>query len=191
MIRQLNKNFIVFKKSVHKLENKKTVSPYNLNEILTKFDKKFPKNVTIKDLQEEIRQYKIEVQELRQFTTLGLTDLQYQINKILSNQKIQDEILESSKANEEVTNSYLNTINKVIFQKWEVSLVIIVKDKFVLNTIALIDSGTSMNCIQEGLIPTKFYEKSKQVLFEANGKRLKINYKLSNAHVCNQGICIR
>ena len=51
----------VFKKSVHKLENKKTVSPYNLNEILTRFDKKFPKNVTIKDLQEEIRQYKIEV----------------------------------------------------------------------------------------------------------------------------------
>ena len=61
MIRQLNKNFIVFKKSVHKLENKKTISPYNLNEILTRFDKKFPKNVTIKDLQEEIKQYKIEV----------------------------------------------------------------------------------------------------------------------------------
>ena len=96
-------------------KNKKTVSPNNLNEILTRFDKKSPKDITIKDLQEEIRQYKTKVQELRQFTTLGLLDLQDHINKILSNQEIQDEIPESSKANEEVTDSYLNTINKVIF----------------------------------------------------------------------------
>ena len=42
----------VFKKFVHKPENKKTVSPYNLDEILTRFNHKSPKEVTTKDLQE-------------------------------------------------------------------------------------------------------------------------------------------
>ena len=76
----------VFKKSVHKPKIKKTMSPYNLNEILTRFNQNYPKDIIIKDLQEEIRQYKKEIQDLRQFTSLGLTDLQDQINKIVVNQ---------------------------------------------------------------------------------------------------------
>ena len=40
----------VFKKSVHKPEIKKVISPYNLNEILTTFNQKSPKNITIRDL---------------------------------------------------------------------------------------------------------------------------------------------
>ena len=58
---------------------------------------------------------RIEVQELRQYTNISLSDLQEQINKILSN-KNQD-ILESSKVNEGSSDSYLNVINRVIFQK--------------------------------------------------------------------------
>ena len=103
----------------------------------------------------------MKVQEWRQFISLGLTNFQDQVNKILNNQEIQDEILESSKGNEKVIDTYLNIKNRVIFQKWEVFLAIVINDKFVLNTIALIDSGASMNCIQEGLIPTRFYEKTK------------------------------
>ena len=57
--------FEVFKKSVGKLEVKKTVSPYNLNEILTRFNQKSPKDLTIKDLQEKVRQYKKEIKDLR------------------------------------------------------------------------------------------------------------------------------
>ena len=34
-------------------------------------------------------------------------------------------------------------------------------------------------------------KKTKESLFGANGKRLAIKYKLSNAHICNQGICIK
>ena len=48
-----------------------------------------------------------------------------------------------------------------------------------------------MNYLQEGLIPTQFYEKTKQDLFGANGQDLNINYKLSDAHICNQGVCIK
>ena len=55
----------------------------------------------------------------------------------------------------------------------------------------MIDSGAALNCLQEGLVPTQLYEKTRQTLFGANGKKLTIKYKLSDAHICNQGICIK
>ena len=73
----------VFKKSISKQEVKKIVNPYNLNEILTRFNQKSTKDITIKDLQEEIKQYKKEIKDLRQFTSLGFSDLQEQINRII------------------------------------------------------------------------------------------------------------
>ena len=69
--------------------------------------------------------------------------------------------------------------------KLKISLTIVIKDKFVLNIVALIDSGVALNCLQEGLVPTQFYEKTRQTLLGANGQRLAIKYKLSNAYVCN------
>ena len=55
--------------------------------------------------------------------------------------------------------------------------------------VALIDSGVDRNCIQEGLIPLKYYEKSFERLTQANGEKLIINYKVPNVHICNDGIC--
>ena len=55
--------------------------------------------------------------------------------------------------------------------------------------IALIDSGADMNCIQEGLIPLKYYEKSSETLTQANGENLIIKYKIPNVHICNDGVC--
>ncbi|GAV84949.1 hypothetical protein CFOL_v3_28391 [Cephalotus follicularis] len=48
-----------------------------------------------------------------------------------------------------------------------------------------------MNCIQEGLIPTKFFEKTKQRLSPANGENLSVNFKISDIHICNDDICIK
>ena len=67
---------------------------------------------------------------------------------------------------------------------WEVSLTIVVKNEFAIDIAALIDSGAALNCLQEGLVPIKFCEKTKETLFGANGKRLAIEYKLSNTHIC-------
>ena len=55
----------------------------------------------------------------------------------------------------------------------------------------MIDLGATLNCLQESLVPTQIYEKIRQTLFGANGKKLTIKYKLSDAHICNQGICIK
>ncbi|GAV71030.1 Peptidase_A3 domain-containing protein, partial [Cephalotus follicularis] len=58
-------------------------------------------------------------------------------------------------------------------------------------TTAIIDSGAQMNCIHEGLIPTKYFEKTKQKLSTANGENLRVNFKVTDVHICNEGICIK
>ena len=56
---------------------------------------------------------------------------------------------------------------------------------FSLTEIALIDSGADMNCVQEGLIPLKYYEKSSERLTQANWEKLIINYKIPTVHIYN------
>lgn len=55
-----------------------------------------------------------------------------------------------------------------------------------------------MNCIQEGLVPTQYFEKNFQSLTDASGSKMIIKYKLNNVYICNQGnflettfLCIR
>ena len=55
----------------------------------------------------------------------------------------------------------------------------------------MVDSGADLNCIQEGLVPVKYYEKSSQRLSGVTGDKLKIGYKLSNVHVCNNNYCYK
>jgi hypothetical protein len=52
----------------------------------------------------------------------------------------------------------------------------------------LINSGADLNCIQEGLIPRKYFEKSNQRLNSATGTKLQINYELNNVHVYQDGV---
>ena len=56
--------------------------------------------------------------------------------------------------------------------------------------IALNDSGADLNCIQEGLIPTKYFQKTSHILREVSGRKLDIKYKLTNAKICQSGICL-
>ena len=55
----------------------------------------------------------------------------------------------------------------------------------------MIDSGADINCIQEGMIPSKYYEKSTKKLFSADGTQMKIKYELNNAHVCHDNVCFK
>ena len=67
---------------------------------------------------------------------------------------------------------------------------LVIHSNFVLNKIALLDSGADRNCIVEGLIPTKYLQKGTTKLFSATSERICIINKLSNAHICNDGICL-
>ena len=87
--------------------------------------------------------------------------------------------------------TFLNTIDEVLFQKWYTEVRIVIDKEYIFETIALLDTGADSNCIQEGLIPTKYYEKTTEKLSQASGTSLNIKFKLSNAHVCREGVCIK
>ena len=55
----------------------------------------------------------------------------------------------------------------------------------------MIDSGADMNFIQEGLIPSKYFEKSIERLVSANATQMKIKYELNNAYVCHGNVCFK
>ena len=43
----------------------------------------------------------------------------------------------------------------------------------------------------ESLVPSKYFEIANEKLQSASGSQLQIRYKLTNAHVCNQGMCMK
>ena len=72
--------------------------------------------------------------------------------------------------------------------KWFTKVRIVVSPDYHFTIIAMIDSGADMNCIQEGLIPSKYFEKSTERLVSANGSQMKIKYEFNNAHVCHNNV---
>ena len=72
--------------------------------------------------------------------------------------------------------------------KWLTKVKIVVSRDYHFTVIAMINSGADMNCIQEGLIPSKYFEKSTERLVSANGTQMKIKYELNNAHVCHGNV---
>ena len=74
---------------------------------------------------------------------------------------------------------FMGLINKIKIQNFYINIKIIINN-FVLDIMALFDTGANSNCILEGLVPTKFFEKTSKKLSITNGSKLKINYKLSS-----------
>ena len=90
-----------------------------------------------------------------------------------------------------VDNSQLNLVNKLLPPKWFTKVKIVVSHDYHFTVISMIDSGADMNCIQEGLIPSKYFEKSTERLVSANGSQMKIKYELNSAHVCHDNVCFK
>ena len=82
------------------------------------------------------------------------------------------------------------TIKQIKFKKWHTKITIIIKD-FTLTTTTLIDTGANLNCVQEGLIPSRYYNKTKERLCSTNESRMDIRYEISKSHICHNNICFR
>ena len=144
------------------------------------------KPVTLQDLMTEAKIIKQEIKEDNS-TDIDEQNIVEIINlKEFSKPMIGLPLLEKDDGNRQ---NFLSLIDRVIFQKWHTKITLVINKEFSLTEIALIDSGTDMNCIQEGLIPLKYYEKSSERLTQANGENLIINYKIPNVHICNDGVC--
>ena len=67
------------------------------------------------------------------------------------------------------TDPQLALVNKILPPKWFTKVKIVVSPDYHFTVIVMIDSGADMNYIQEGLIPSKYFEKSTERLVSANG----------------------
>ena len=88
-------------------------------------------------------------------------------------------------------NSQLSLVNKLLPLKWFTKVRIVVSHDYYFTVITMIDSSADMNCIQEGLIPSKYFQKSTERLVSANGSQMNIKYELNNAHVCHDNVCFK
>ena len=169
------------------------------------FNKKKSKDLTVNDLQHEINVVKQEISELKnEFKNIKsdnnnlkqellLLKIDKNLNKFDNEQDEQDEHKDGDESSQQallfdkgiVENSQLNLVNKILPLKWFRKVKIVVSHDYHFTVIAMINSGANMNCIQEGLIPSKYFEKSTKRLVFANGSQIKIKYELNNAHVCH------
>ena len=119
-------------------------------------------------------------------------ELETRIDIIENNKEIHDWNNDNGKddtgSSSNKENNSIIVIQKINYQKWHVNVTLVV-DNFKTSIMALVDSGADHNIIREGIVPTKYCDKTKEKLFTANNSPLKIKYKLSRAHICNNGYC--
>lgn len=187
---------IVLKKPI--LSNNRTEEE-NLNQILKMASKSPITPITTKELQTEINHIKSQIKQIQDsILDLHTKDLSIEAKlSLLENnncpkQKSKEIIIEHQASSSDFTNDqFCQVIERISFQKWYCLITLSVSNDFQRNIIALVDSGADQNCLREGLIPSKFYEKTSEQLQSANGAKLQIKYKLPKAYVCNSGYCFK
>ena len=187
---ELQKEYLdKFKKNLLKDETgKKLKSTISFEETLERFNKKKSKDLTVNDLQHEITIVKQEMIDLKiEFKNIKNGNhnikqelLMLKIDKNIDHQQInnqQDEHKDEDESSQQallskkgiVDHFQLSPVHKLIPPKWFTKVKIVVSPDYHLTVIAMINSGADMNCIQEGLIPSKYFEKSTERLVSANG----------------------
>jgi hypothetical protein len=198
------------KKLMTRKEKTPSTSKISLEETLERFSKPKTKVITISDLQHEISNIKNDIVELKKEINILKTN-----NKALEQEivltKLKSSFPECNSDNEdsksinsessEHTNEVqsndmfpndfkvVSLLNKVFPPKWYTKVHIIVAKDYSFDAIALVDTGADLNCIQEGLVPSRYFEKSMETLSSASGNRMQINFELNNAHVCQNKTC--
>jgi hypothetical protein len=141
-----------------------------------------PKNkskLNIPKLHSEINTLKQEIQEIKN-SSFQITEeqlAQEMVTLKINNNHSQNSSIENEVEPEEnckqivqlisqptLKETFLNTIDKMLFQKWYTEVRIVIDKEYIFETVALLDTSADSNCIQENLIPTKYYEKTTEKL---------------------------
>ena len=152
---------------------------YQMKDLFQYYKKQEP--ATLKELQEEVNQIKIQIEELKLFNQ--------NIDTRIINLEHQKDVL-TSETNEEL-ETFVHSMTIVQKQRWYTKITLKINPNYQGTFIALIDSGVDLNCIQEGLIPTVYFVKISQRLSTASNDPLKVQYKIPQGHICKNCICIK
>ena len=116
------------------------------------------KPITVKELKIHIEKQNL-LEESNSILISPLQELENLVPSLESSKSPNQSPPFSPKLSPENQNhgSFLSVINRIDFQK---SYVILIKE-FKFHSIALLNSDVNMNCIQDGLIPSNYFEKPK------------------------------
>ncbi|KAL4643880.1 hypothetical protein ACB092_02G123500 [Castanea dentata] len=154
----------------------------DLEKIYNRFTKS-KNEVMVNDLQKEAKEIKSEIRTLKQELTILRNPSDEEVDESVN--------LTADMAQEPSSEKFLDTITRINFQKWHSKVRIIISKDFEFEVIALIDSVADLNCIQEGIIPSKYFKKTTERLTSASGEKMQIEFKLPKAHVCQDNICFK
>lgn len=130
------------------------------------------RNTTFDDLKIEVEKLKREIISLQQnqmVTDHRLLKIEETINFSTSSSKGKEKDFENSEDTLHLENyntenskndSFLGMMQIVSSHKWYINCTILINKNFFITNVAMIDSGADVSCIQEGLIPTKYFEKN-------------------------------
>ncbi|KAA0068171.1 Enzymatic polyprotein [Cucumis melo var. makuwa] len=164
---------------------------YSYQDILNRVKGEAKVPIQVEDLHHEVKILKKEVAENKQRLIYLETAFQaFQKSQALKEESTSDFKRKSAgKALLIEEIGTINSISRIQNQKWMSKIVFKVKD-FQLEALALIDSGADQNVIQEGLVPSRYFEKTKESLSGAGGNPLNIQFKLSKVHICKGDVCL-
>ncbi|KAK2980400.1 hypothetical protein RJ640_014573 [Escallonia rubra] len=157
----------------------------NFSTVMDRLQAVEQKSPTFQDLQSEILTDKREMRILAdRISLLELRNNEEVFSEgedyLKPNPNIETNIEINPSNHSEDHNQEILNLDKVTFQKWYVGIKTIINKDFIFEGVALVDSGADLNCIREGIFPTKYCEYTKQALTTADSSRMKINYKISN-----------
>lgn len=117
----------------------------------------------IKKLKEENQELKNKNHEIKQ--DINILKIE---NKITQHSQIGETSgTQKSQEEEQIEQNVLNIVNLIQLKKWHTRVKIVSKD-YEFTKVVLIDSGANLNCIQDGIIPTRYYSKTTETLRSAN-----------------------
>uniref|UniRef100_A0A9I9E1P5 Peptidase A2 domain-containing protein n=1 Tax=Cucumis melo TaxID=3656 RepID=A0A9I9E1P5_CUCME len=137
---------------------------YSYQDILNRVKGEAKIPIQVEDLHHEVKILKREVAENKQRLIYLENAFQaFQESQVLKeNSETSTNDFERKTAGKTLLieeSDNINSISKVHNQKWMSKIVFKVKD-FQFEALALIDSGADQNIIQEGLVPSKYFEKN-------------------------------
>ncbi|KAG6644061.1 hypothetical protein CIPAW_08G029600 [Carya illinoinensis] len=172
-------------------------------ELKEKYLKKLKETMThisLRDLQHEVSLVKREITELREeIKNLKSENASFKQDLVCLklDKEFDHECPSGEKSNQSdhvepsCPTKELCLVHRSAPHKWFCLVEIIVNHEYKFSAVSLIDSGADLNCIREGLVPTSYFEKSKENLFSPNGSKMKIRYELNTAHVCQDNVCFK
>ena len=144
-------------------------STISFEETLERLGKKKSKDLTVNDLQHEINIVKQEISELKHKNKNTNNHIKPKLLKVDKSDSKHDEHKDGDESSQHALlfykgivdvsiNAQLALVNKILPPKWFTKVKIVVSLDYHFVVIAMIDSGADINCIQEELIPSKYFE---------------------------------